>query len=81
MQIYEYYWKWDNLISDKFLKKFLKVFNYKNEDKRAELNHNIWFIEFSDMYICESFLDECIDKKLKKDKAIKYYWEQLEANN
>ena len=78
MQIYEYHWDWRNPINKEFLKKFLKVFNYKDDDVYAELNHNIWYIEFADLFICEAFLDECIEKKVKRDKAIDYYWEQLE---
>jgi len=76
MQLYEWAWT-DNIISDKVIEKFLKVFDYWG-DTYAEINHHIWFIEFADMYIWEDFLDKCLKKRLKNNKAIDYYWKDLE---
>lgn len=79
MKFFELYAEiWTQTISKKFIDKFKKVFNYKDDDTYCELNYLTWFIEFADMFICESFLDDCIKNKLKNDKAIDFYWEQLE---
>ena len=67
----------NNMISDEVIEKFLKVFDYW-DDTYAEINHHTWFFDFADMYIWEEFLDKCLKKWLKNDKAINYYWKDLE---
>ena len=79
MKFYEIYEKvWTQTISKEFIDKFKKVFNYENDDIYCELNYLTWLIEFADMFIFESFLDDCIKKGLNNDEAIDFYWEQLE---
>lgn len=76
MELYEYPWT-ENIVSDETIQKFLKVFDYW-DDTYAYIDNNIWFIDFADMYIWEDFLDKCLKKWLKNDKAIDYYWLELD---
>lgn len=71
-----YFWEWKYKLP---YEKFMKVFDTPEDFwMHMHCDKNIWFInDENTVYINEAFLDECLEKGLKNDKAIEYYEENL----
>lgn len=75
-QIFIEHRTWDEKID--FFDEFVKVF-WEDWDRYLIVDENIWFItDWELIYIYKSFLEECLEKNIKWQKAIDLYYEQLE---
>ncbi len=61
-----------------FFDEFVKVF-WEEWNRYLVVDENIWLITDNEIiYIYKSFLEECLEKNIKWQKAIDLYYEQLE---
>lgn len=67
---------WDEKID--FFDEFVKVF-WEEWNRYLIVDENIWFITDGELiYISKRFLEECLEKNIKGQKAIDLFYKQFE---